>query len=375
MKGKQKTIFMTGATGLLGHFVLRELLLGGCRVVAMVRRPLLNSQSRLDQLLRQVDSDIDRYLADDRLILIEGDLPHGLPEPTWGSTDEVLSCAASLQLFSNGNQEPHRTNVEGTRRLLDWTTAQGVSRFHAVSTAYVCGSYIDGVAEVFHDPQPAFKTEYERSKWLGEALLAEWGRRPGRVLTVYRPSFLVGHSETGYTTQYGGFYQLARIISILKSEFSNGDGDETTYVPLRIPGSPEAPQNFVPVDFAAQLVAAVVADERLHGRIYHLTDPAPPTNEHVKRCLEEYFNIRGGYFVDPAKANGSRTAAEQLLWEGYDIITPRVTHNPIFRQDNTLEVMQALGLRFPDFSKRRVFTLLDYAVAQHWGQRAVRVLV
>ena len=361
---------MTGATGFLGNFVLRDLLSRERRIVVMLRPPLADSIQRLRMQMDQLGVDVEQYLEQDRLVFVEGQLPCELPESDWGRTDEILSCAASLQLFSNGNEEPHKTNVSGVERLIDWAVKNGVKKIHAVSTAYVCGSYTQSVNEIFHQPKPEFKTEYEHSKWIAESRFIEWSREPGRVLTIMRPSFLVGDSKTGYTTQYGGFYQLARIISILKDEFSNGD--ETTYVPLRIPGYPNDPQNFVPVDFASRIIAEIVVNEQRHGRIYHLTDPAPPTNDHVKSCLEDYFKIHGGYFIDPSKVNGHRSHAEALLWDGYDVITPRVTHNPVFIQDNTREVMEAVGVKFPSLDRDRVFTLLDFAVAKRWGQRANR---
>ncbi|MFQ5428982.1 MAG: SDR family oxidoreductase [Phycisphaerae bacterium] len=374
MKRDSATTFMTGATGLLGHYVLRDLLERGRRVAAMLRPPVEASAQRLCGLLTEVGLDPEDYIRRDRLVLVEGALPDDLPECSWGRTDDILSCAASLQLFTNGNDEPYATNVRGTRRLLAWARRHKVRRIAAVSTAYVCGSYTESVAEVFHHPQPEFKTEYERSKWLAERELSAWGEAPGHVLTVMRPSFLVGDSQTGRTTQFGGFYQLARMVSILKDGYADGDEDTTTYVPLRIPGDAEGSQNFVPVDFASRLIAEIVLDPRLHGRIYHLTDPRPPTNGHVKRCLEDYFKIDGGYFINPAEVRDDHTPAEALLWQGYQVMTPRVTHNPVFRLDNTREVMDAIGLEFPELSRERVFTLLDYAVARHWGLRAARAL-
>lgn len=361
---------MTGVTGFLGNFVLRDLLTRGRRVVAMLRPPLVDSTQRLSRQMEQFNLNLAHYVEQDQLVIVEGQLPYELPESRWGQTDEILSCAASLQLFSNGNEEPHKTNVVGVEKLIDWAVKNDVRKIHAVSTAYVCGSYTKSVDEVFHHPKPEFKTEYEHSKWIAESRFMEWSRQPGRVLTIMRPSFLVGDSQTGYTTQYGGFYQLARIISIIKDEFSNGD--EVTYVPLRIPGYPQDPQNFVPVDFASRIIAEVVLDERLHGRIYHLTDPAPPTNDHVKQCLEDYFKIQGGYFIDPSKVNGHRSPPEALLWDGYDVITPRVTHNPVFLQGNTRQVMDAIGVGFPVLNRDRVFTLLDFAMAKRWGQRMNR---
>ena len=364
---------MTGATGFLGSYVLRDLLERGRRVVALIRPPAGDSTRRLCRSLQQLGFDPDPYLDKKQLLLVEGELPERLPDPDWGRTDEIISSAASLQLFSNGNLEPHKTNVLGVERLIDWACRHDIRRIHAVSTAYVCGYHDNGhVSEVFHHPKPTFQTDYEHTKWDAEARFAAWSETPGNVLTIMRPSFLVGDSKTGHTTQFGGFYQLARMIGLLKAEFSNGNGDKPAYIPLRIPGLPYDPQNFVPVDFAARLVAEIVLDESLHGRIYHLTDPSPPTNEHVKRCLEAYFNIRGGFFIHPSQSNGKHSRAEALLWEGYDVLQPRVSYTPVFQSNNTRRVMESIGAEFPALDRERIFTLLDFATANRWGSRSNR---
>lgn len=370
MSKDSPTTFMTGVTGFLGRFVLRDLLVRGRRVVAVLREPLDRSRRRFSANMKDLGIDAARFVDEGRLALVEGSLPDNLPGCTWGQPNDIISCAASLQLFSNGNEEPYRTNVAGTEQLLRWARDHGVNRVHAVSTAYVCGWHTERAREVFHHPQPRFQTEYERSKWLAEALWAEWAAEPGNILTVYRPSLLVGDSSTGYTSQFGGFYQFARMVSILKEQYRDGSNGSSTYIPLRIPGRPDDPQNFVPVDFVSRIIAEVVLNEALQGRIYHLTDPSPITNGEIKSYVEDYFKMHGGYFAEPEKVINHCTTAESLLWEKYDVLTPRVTNVLQFDQANTQRVMRAAGVSFPSIDRRRFSTLLDYAISQRWGQRS-----
>src|SRR5205085_12375245 len=94
------TTFLPGASGFLGHYCLRDLLRRGRRVVAMLRPPLPDSACRLAGLLRDIGVEIEPLQACGQLVLVEGLLPHGLPEPRWGRTDDILNCAASLQLLA-----------------------------------------------------------------------------------------------------------------------------------------------------------------------------------------------------------------------------------------------------------------------------------
>lgn len=365
---RPETILFTGATGFLGHYILRDLLTRGVRIVAVLRPPLDQAKARLETMLAAIGLPVEQYLSNGSLLLVPGSLPDTLPEPDWGRTDAILNCAASLSLFANGDGEPFNTNVSGTEALAEWAIRHNVIRIHAVSTAYTCGWLQGAIPERFHDPPPEFQTDYERSKWQAEAVLEEWSSWIGHSLTLYRPSFLVGDSTTGHTTQFAGFYQFARLVGALKERYASKNNGTRTYIPLRIPGRPDDRQNIVPVDFVSRVIAEVVTRPRFHGRIYHLTNPEPPTNDMMKRCYEDYFGLHGGFFAPPDEVLGKCNQAESLLWDQYHLITPRVVHNPQFIMDNTREVMQAAGISFPTLHPERIFMLFDYAARKGWGR-------
>ncbi|MBI4581965.1 MAG: SDR family oxidoreductase [Planctomycetes bacterium] len=367
---QQQTFFMTGSTGFLGQYILRDLLAEGQRVVAMLRPPVAESGGRLRAQMQAMGSPVERFLENRQLLLVEGMLPNHLPEIAWDRTDAVVNCAASLQLFSDAAGDPYRTNVAGMKAVLDWTDAHRIHRLHAVSTAYTCGWNSGLIREQFHTTEPRFQTDYEKSKWQAESLMADWASRPGRTVTLYRPSFLIGDSETGYTCQFAGFYQFARLVSVLKKQYFDPNNGAKTYIPLRIPGRPEDRQNIVPVDFASRMIAAIVLRPELHGRIYHLTNPEGPTNNMMKRCYEDYFGLHGGYFADPSEVIGKCSQAESLLWDQYHLLTPRVVHTPEFDTTHTREAMQAADIQFPELTPERVYMLFDFAAARDWGRHA-----
>ena len=366
MRDDPCTTLMTGATGFLGSFVLRDLLSRGHRVVAMLRSPLGESRRRLLDLLGKLGLDAERYLETGQLSLAEGSLPDHLPEPVWGRTDDILHNAASLELFANGNGDPFRTNVTGAEALIRWAGDHGVRDIHTVSTAYTCGWNDGCIGEIFHSPEPEFQTDYERSKWQAESLFRQWSQGLGHTLTVFRPSLLIGDSRTGYTTQFGGFYQFARMVSMLKQRYRDPHNGDMTYIPLRIPGRPEDVQNVVPVDFVSRMIVEVVLNPAFHGRIYHLTNPEPPTNDMMKQCYEDYFGLEGGYFADADEVVGKCTLPESLLWDQYHPLTPRVAHTPRFDTSNTRRVMEAIKLSFPILDRDRILMLFDWAAARGW---------
>ena len=83
--------------------------------------------------------------------------------------DTMLHNAASLTFQSTSrHSEPWRSNVEGTRHVLDMCRNAGIRRFHHVSTAYVCGLRQGRILESETDVGQKMSNDYEQSKLQAE---------------------------------------------------------------------------------------------------------------------------------------------------------------------------------------------------------------
>ena len=140
--------FVTGATGFLGGELTKQLISKGHQAVALVRTPARAS------LLRTLG-----------VQLHEGDITdrESLRAPMTG-VDGVFHCAAWYKVGVDAG-EAERTNVEGTRNVLDTMRELGIAR----------GVYTSSVA-VFSDTRGAMPDEsyryagphlshYDRTKW------------------------------------------------------------------------------------------------------------------------------------------------------------------------------------------------------------------
>ncbi len=366
-----QTIFLTGSSGFIGQYLLRNLLRRGFRVVVMLRDASAQGRMRLERIMASVDLCAEDYFLSGHLHLTEGDLPHRLPVVTWGQTDQIVHAAACLQTDNDEAGEPFATNTEGSRALAQWAENLDIPRFHFISTAYVCGRDMKFVPEVFHDPCPRFETAYELSKWRAERDLLEWSQRTGRTLTITRPSLTIGDSDTGYVTQYGGFYQVARLIGMLRQMFHDSQSDGRIVLPMRIPAQPDVPQNLVPVNYVADAIAEIICRNDLHGRIYHLTNPTPPTNRQIKEWIEEYFQVCGGHFVDRLNTSVSESTAETMFLKMNHVILDQLNYAPVFDCRNTLAALADTTVVCPELSQEIMFRTLEYATTHHWG-RATR---
>ena len=77
----------------------------------------------------------------------------------------ILHSAASLTFQAEeADGEPWRSNVEGTRHVLDVCRQAGIRQCHHVSTAYVCGTRRGRILETELDVGQQPGNDYERSK-------------------------------------------------------------------------------------------------------------------------------------------------------------------------------------------------------------------
>ncbi|OHB84267.1 MAG: hypothetical protein A2V98_18455 [Planctomycetes bacterium RBG_16_64_12] len=231
---------LTGATGLVGRYVLRGLLLADWRVAVLIRRTRMHTaRQRLEAVMNHWETLEGRVLP--RPVLLEGDLCRpelGLDarDRKWiaGHCDAVLHGAAAMKFRPDDDGEPARTNVEGVRQVLDLCREAGIRKFHHVSTAYVCGLREGRILETELDLGQQFGNVYEKSKIEGEKLVR--AADIFDVLTVYRPASVVGDSRTGHTTSYHGFYLPIQLGAAMASKVPTDEMGERVFKELGLNG-------------------------------------------------------------------------------------------------------------------------------------------
>ncbi|AHY45894.1 Thioester-redct: thioester reductase domain [Rubrobacter radiotolerans] len=199
-----REVFLTGATGFLGAFLLAGLLRGtSARVGCLVRRRAGEAP------LAPVRENLRRYglwRADfaRRIVPVPGDLARprlGLDRDAFEDlserTDLVLHAGAGVNLVYPYSAL-RAVNVEGTREVLRLCCSGRPKPLHHVSTdgVFPPGS---GVCREDADLEPLLsdlEDGYGQTKWAAEMLVREAARR-GLPVSVYRPGNLSGSSESG----------------------------------------------------------------------------------------------------------------------------------------------------------------------------------
>ena len=175
--------FVTGATGFVGSHVARELAEAGADLRLLVRP---SSPKRNIEVL-----------PGDRIV---GDLcePDAL-RPGLKGCEALFHVAADYRLWTRDAEDArrmYRSNVEGTRGLIDVARQAGVRRIVYCSTVATMGFRGDGY--IADEQSPVTLDEmighYKRSKFLAEQVALEAGRSGGDVVVV-NPTAPIGEQD------------------------------------------------------------------------------------------------------------------------------------------------------------------------------------
>ncbi|HEY7331294.1 MAG TPA: SDR family oxidoreductase [Gemmataceae bacterium] len=357
-------IFLTGATGLLGRYLLRDLLASGRPVGVLIRdSSSASATERLAELQSFCEESLRRSLP--RPVLLQGDLRRpglglGAGERHWLTRNAraVIHSAAYVSYQPTLDGEPWQTNVLSTRGLLELCQSLGITQIHHLSTAFVCGDRRGLVREDELDCGGGSKNAYERSKFAAEELARQF---PGIRATIYRPSVIVGDSGTGYTCTYHHFYRFLELAVRLSSRPQR--------VSLRLPLTGTETQNIVPVDWVSRALLALVDRPRWHGRTYHLTAWESVRLDEIKNILSELLPLEGVEWVGPAGLPDP-TPLEQLVLEQFQDYWGYLYSNLEFDCRNTRQTLPDLPP--PRFDRELVARLLKFAQADNWGRQRGR---
>jgi dihydroflavonol-4-reductase len=172
--------FVTGATGFLGAHVARVLAEQGAELRLLVR-------STSD--LRNIEG-----LTADR---VTGDLRSAASlEKAVSGCDVVFHVAADYRLWVRDPEQMYRSNVEGTRALLEAARKNGVRRVVYTSSVATMGFTSNG--HVADEESPVALAHmighYKRSKFMAEQVATERGRS-GQDVVIVNPSTPIGEMD------------------------------------------------------------------------------------------------------------------------------------------------------------------------------------
>lgn len=274
-------VFLTGATGFLGAYLLHELLREpGRHVWCLVRGA--SGEARLRAALERYGLPLDGI--GQRLHAVHGDLASaglGIENPV---RDDLLTRMDAI--VHNGAEVHHlytyerlrAANVEGMKRVLELACAGAGRPFHHISSLSALAPVEGGAAITENDAIAGFAPPdggYNRSKWVAEHL-ADEAKRRGLPVSIYRPGAISGDSRSG-------MFNEADILCRLMQGY------------LRCGMAPEGdmPVEMLPVDYAARAIVNLLDMPEATGGTFHLINSQPVSSALIfEACALEGLDIR-----------------------------------------------------------------------------------
>ncbi len=279
-----KTVFLTGASGFLGKYLVRGLQAKGHKVVALIR-PESRTKVEHDETYGGVT-------------WIEGELEtltETLTEAARKKLEPVTDILHSAAIYDLALPESslYGANVIGTHEMIRLARAlPNLEAFHHISTLAVagnlpCKSPHAQLDEEQFDIGQVLPDGYSATKFAAEGVLRHSAAPYAKK--IYRLGILVGDSQTGYMPKTDGLYYILRFLLEREGLVRNVVGRLKI---LPFPFAENAQTYLIAVDVAAAAILAAFdgpVEKSVPVRTYHIVGEGQP----VKSIIASMMNFLG----------------------------------------------------------------------------------
>jgi polyketide synthase PksN len=282
-------IFLTGATGVLGGHLLKELLQNTkSNIYCLVRAENEElGRLRLLSFLKAYDPKLLLYESFmKRAIPVLGNIAHdklGMCSKSYRDLTEkidiTIHAAALTNLFLNYRRvEP--VNVGGTKNAIQFALHTRQKYLSYVSTYTVMGDKTFDKSVVFKETdfdigQDFDHMNYQKSKFTAEKLVRE-ATRHGLLWNIFRPGQIFGEAKTGHYPQ-GQSNVSGLFYDIFKTVIDTGVALES-----------RTHFDVVPVDYVSQGTLRLTLNTNNFFQTYHFTNPDVKPYNHVIQLIRDF---------------------------------------------------------------------------------------
>lgn len=344
-------VFLTGATGLLGSYLLKLLIENGNQVYVLARgKNGIDAGLRIKEILKFWDGSISNSFFKN-IHIVEGDITQpnlGLKKDIWKKLIKDINLifhSAALPELRKELEAIRKINVGGAKNVLDFACeCKKIKLFNHISTAYVVGDK-QGIrfSEDMLELGQGFYNTYEQSKFEAEVMTKKYVSK-GLKISTFRPSMVMGDSIEGKTLNFRLFYEPLHFFSLgLFDEF---------------PADLKSTQNLINIDTVANII--LLLGEHGDADTYHVTSNYNDNLnlESFLALAAEYFGIRMPKFVQKDKFDFSRwTFIQKTLAEAY---VPYFNYSTKFSSERTQKALSKLNFIMPAIDKDNILNIFQY---------------
>jgi thioester reductase-like protein len=285
----RETVFITGFPGFIASRLIERMSDGQTQFYILVQPQFVDiAMQEIEEIADFTKSRLDSF------VLVEGDIT----EPNLGisgkdletiqfETNSVYHLAAAYDLAISKDLA-FSVNLQGTKNVNDFIRPmKNLRRYNYVSTCYVAGKRTGNILETDLDHKDGFRNFYEETKYLAEMEVEKLKKE--FPVTIFRPSVVVGDSETGETAKYDGIYYLIHYLR-----------KAPHLLRMINVGNVKVRLNLVPIDFVVNAIAALGRDKRGVGKTIAIADPKPLTTAEIFDAIAVEMTDRKSEFCPPA---------------------------------------------------------------------------
>ncbi|MEO1432875.1 MAG: thioester reductase domain-containing protein [Cyanobacteria bacterium J06633_8] len=257
-------IFLTGATGFIGAFLLYELLqTTEAKIHCLIRAD--NTESARDKIKKSLQ-DYQKWQDSfsNRIIPVVGDLS----KPLLGlSQSQFENLATEIDTIYHNGAWVHHTlpysqlkaaNVLGTQEIIRLACKNQVKPLHFISTISVFAGTNQTILE--NEPLDINRSPvggYAQSKWVAEKLVTI-ARQRNLPVSIYRVGAVSGDSQTGVFNRNDFLYKMIQgCVQLGSAPIGNMMLD------------------IMPVDYVSQAIIYLSKQSESWGKVFHLVHPQP----------------------------------------------------------------------------------------------------
>jgi len=343
-------ILMTGSTGILGSVISAELEKLGNTVYYIVRGGIDNKKLPVKITSeRIIDGDITKPLCG---LAKSSEDYKKLSEMT---IDMFLHLAADVSFaIDDPDGAIWKTNYNGTFNALALAKDLDIKDFRHCSTCYA----------------PDQRNPYEISKMGAENLVVNSGLK----FSIYRPSAMVGDSETGFTTDYNGYYGVFSFLHYLAQKEYNGNNKKIIPLNIGYICSSTSTLNIITLDWVKYTLMKLLQKES-RGEIYHLAHEFPKKVRFVCEESHKALNLSNVIFWENTKERDARHQLDKphVFQKRFDIVmqmyTPYATFERPFSLDKTKEILGSEYIDAPAITSDLIHLLMNFASQNNFGKK------
>ncbi len=356
----KQTVLLTGANGFLGVYLLAELCkLDNCGIICLVRaNNLAEAESRILSSIE--NAGLTEKITNEKWRVLAGDIAKprlGLSKNAFSQLAKNVDCILHNAAWVHhllDYSHLRASNVLSLHEILKLASTGRRKSIHFVSTM---GAAVANSDEIIDENFPHFhqaditrlENGYTLSKWAAEILLAN-AAKLGHRIKIYRPGYITGDALTG-ALPFKNNHLMLFIKSCIQMSAAPADWGKL---------------DMMPVNFVAEAIISLMQLPFEKSCIYNLNHPKPPDWSQIFSWIEKQgyplMQVKNTIWLNQHLARVDKTNALYPLLSFY-FEHPMHAEQEAFSkvlQENTLQALQQLNLKFPEITKKLITRYLNY---------------